>query len=141
MLTDGIGRARHHFGWHRGYSTDPDADTAAAVAQRTGTNVFAIYAPASALYRHSYWQGINGQTNLTRLTDQTGGASFYLGLHSPVTIQPYLAQLQTTLDNQYLLSFSLKSGKKPGLQAVNLSTDLAGVDLAAHDAVWVAGGK
>jgi hypothetical protein len=141
MITDGIGRIRHHFGWHRGYSTDPDADTAAAVAQRTGTNIFAIYAPASSLYRHNYWQGISGQTNLTRLADQTGGASFYLGLHSPVSIQPYLSQLQKILDNQYLLSFSLKSGKKPGLQTVNLSTDLAGVDLAAHDAVWVAGGK
>ena len=141
VITDGIGRGQSYSGWHRGYGQDPDADTASAVAQRTGTNIFAIYAPASGLSRHGYWDGMNGQMNLTRLTDQTGGASFYLGLHSPVSIQPYLAQVQTMLDNQYLLSFSAKATKRAGLQPVKISTDLAGVDLAAHDAVWVAGQK
>jgi hypothetical protein len=141
VITDGIGRGQSYSGWHRGYGQDPDADTASAVAQRTGTNIFAIYTPASGLSRHGYWDGMNGQMNLTRLTDQTGGASFYLGLHSPVSIQPYLAQVQTMLDNQYLLSFSAKATKRAGLQPVKISTDLAGVDLAAHDAVWVAGQK
>ena len=141
VITDGIGRGQSYSGWHRGYGPDPDADTASAVAQRTGTNIFAIYTPASGLSRHGYWDGMNGQMNLTRLTDQTGGASFYLGLHSPVSIQPYLAQVQTMLDNQYLLSFSAKATKRAGLQPVKISTDLAGVDLAAHDAVWVAGQK
>jgi hypothetical protein len=141
VITDGMGRGQSHLGWHRGYVQDSDADTASAVAQRTGTNIFAIYAPASGLSRHGYWDGMNGQMNLTRLTDQTGGASFYLGLHSPVSIQPYLAQVQTMLDNQYLLSFSAKATKRSGLQPVKISTDLAGVDLAAHDAVWVAGQK
>jgi hypothetical protein len=141
VITDGIGRGQSSSGWHRGYGQDPDADTASAVAQRTGTNIFAIYAPASGLSRHGYWDGMNGQMNLTRLTDQTGGASFYLGLHSPVSIQAYLAQVQTMLDNQYLLSFSAKATKRAGLQPVKISTDLAGVDLAAHDAVWVAGQK
>jgi hypothetical protein len=141
VITDGIGRGQSYSGWHRGYGQDPDADTASAVAQRTGTNIFAIYTPASGLSRHGYWDGMNGQMNLTRLTDQTGGASFYLGLHSPVSIQPYLAQVQTMLDNQYLLSFSAKATKRAGLQPVKISTDLAGVDLAAHDAVWVAGKK
>jgi hypothetical protein len=141
LLTHGVGRDRHHFLRGHGYSLDADADTATAVAQRTGTNIFAIYAPGSTYLRHRYWEGVNGQLNLTRLTDRTGGASFYLGLHSPVTIQPYLAQLQTIFDNQYLLSFSAKEGKKSGLQTINLSTDVAGVDLATHQAVWVAGGK
>jgi hypothetical protein len=141
VITDGIGRGQSRLGWHRGYVQDSDADTASAVAQRTGTNIFAIYAPASGLSRHGYWDGMSGQMNLTRLTDQTGGASFYLGLHSPVSIEPYLAQVQTMLDNQYLLSFSAKATKRAGLQFVKISTDLAGVDLASHDAVWVAGQK
>lgn len=141
MVTDGIGRERHHLGWHRGYRTDADADTASAVAQRTGTNIFTIYAPGSPRYRHSYWAGVNGQMNITRLSDSTGGAAFYLGLHGPVSFRPYLDQLQTIFDNQYLLSFSAKAGKRSGLQSINLSTEVAGVDLAAHDAVWVAGRK
>jgi hypothetical protein len=141
MITDGIGREGHHGGRHLGYRTDVDVDTACAVAQRTGTNIFSIYAPGSARIRHGYWAGVNGQMNMTRLSDSTGGAAFYLGLHSPVSIRPYLDQLQSRLDNQYLLSFSAKAGKRSGLQTINLSTEVAGVDLAAHDAVWVAGGK
>jgi len=141
MLTDGIGRERHHFGGGHGYRTDVDVEAASSVAQRTGTNIFTIYAPGAPHFRHTYWDGLNGQMNMTRLSDSTGGASFYLGLHSPVSIGPYLGQVQKMLDNQYLLSFSAKSGKRSGLQSINLSTEVAGVDFYAHDAVWVAGGK
>jgi hypothetical protein len=141
MITDGIGRERHHLGWHRGYRTDPDADTASVVAQRTGTNIFTVFAPGAARFHRNYWAGMNGQMNMTRLSDSTGGASFYLGLHSPVSLRPYLGQLQTIFDNQYLLSFSAKLGKRSGLQSIKLSTEVAGVDLSTHDAVWVAGEK
>lgn len=141
MFTDGNGRDRHNYGWHRGYRLDADVNTATAVAQRTGTNIFSIYTPASLRSGRNYWAGMNGQMNLTRLSENTGGASFYLGLHSPVSIQPYLQQLQTTLNNQYVLSFSAAAGKRSGLQSISLSTELAGVDLSAHNAVWVAGGK
>ncbi|MGB6692081.1 MAG: hypothetical protein WBE76_29915 [Terracidiphilus sp.] len=140
MLTSGIGRDGH-IGWRRGYRTDVDVETASAVAQRTGTNIFSIYAPGASRFHRGYWAGVNGQMNMTRLSDSTGGAAFYLGLHSPVSIRPYLDQLQTMLDNQYLLSFSAKPGKRPGLRSINLSTEVAGVDLAAHDAVWIAGGR
>jgi hypothetical protein len=143
MITSGVGRGfdRHHMNWRLGYRMDPDVDTASSVAQRTGTNIFAIYTTNSAHFRFSQWSMMNGQMNLSRLTDRCGGASFYLGLHSPVTIQPYLAELQRVFDNQYLLSFSAKAGKKAGLQSISLSTEVAGVDLAAHDAVWVAGAQ
>ena len=141
MFTDGNGRDGFHRGWHRSYHTEPDADTAISVAQRTGTNIFTIYAPGSARAWRGTWSGLNGQFNMTRLSDSTGGASFYLGLHAPVSIQPYLTQVQTMLDNQYILSFYAKPGKKAGLQSINLSTEVAGVNLAAHDAVWVAVNK
>jgi hypothetical protein len=140
MFTSGIGRDRHHF-WHRGYWMDADVDTASAVAQRTGTNIFSIYTRNSAAYRTGYWDGTNGQLNLSRLSDRTGGASFYLGLHNPVSIEPYLGELGRIFDHQYLLSFDAESGKKSGLQTISLSTPVAGVDLAAHDAVWVAGAE
>ena len=142
MLTDGIGRGRfHRFGWHNSYRTDPDADTAVAVAQRTGTNIFTMYVPGSARGWRGTWAGLNGQFNMTRLSDSTGGSAFFLGLHSPVTISPYLGQVQKMLDNQYILSFIAKPGKKAGLQPITLSTEVAGVDLAAHNAVWVAGSR
>ena len=127
--------------WRMGYRQDPDVDTATAVAQRTGTNIFTIYTPSSAYLRYSQWALVNGQMNMSRLSEHTGGAAFCLGLHGPVTIQPYLGELQRSFNNQYLLSFDAKAGKRAGLQNISLSTEVAGVDLSAHDAVWVAGAK
>lgn len=141
MFTDGAGRERYHGGWHRGFHNDVDADTATAVAQRTGTNVFTIYTPGRTKMVRSRWAVLNGQENMTRLSEATGGASFYFGVHGPVSIRPYLGQLETMLNNQYLLSFSAKSGKKAGLQTIKLSTEVAGVELAAHDAVWIGSEK
>ena len=141
MFTSGMGCERHRVFWHRGYQIDPDVDTAIGVAQRTGTNIFSIYTPASPINRQRYWDGMNGQMNMSRLSDSTGGAAFYLGLHNPVTIQPYLGELQRMFDNQYILSFTANGGKKSGLQPVKLTTEVAGVDLSAHNAVWVAGAK
>jgi hypothetical protein len=143
MITSGIGRGhdRHFMNWRMGYRQDPDVDTATAVAQRTGTNIFSIYTAGAAHFRYSQWALMNGQMNLSQLSDRTGGAAFYLGLHNPVTIQPYLSELQRMMNNQYLLSFSAKAGKKSGLQTINLSTEVAGVDLTAHNSVWVEGAQ
>jgi hypothetical protein len=136
MVTDGIDRARRQLSG-RGLMSNPDVDSAAFVAQKTGTIIHTIYTPGTGRVHRSYMQGTNGQMDMARLSGKTGGRSFYLGLHSPVSFQPYLNELQRVLDNQYLLSFNATPGKKPGLQYVKLSTELAGVDLAAHDAVWV----
>lgn len=140
MFTSGIGRDRNHF-WYGGYRFDADADTASKVAQKTGTNIFSIYTPHANRNRSGYWGGINGQMNLSWLSDRTGGVSFYLGLHHPVNIEPYLGELQRILDHQYLLSFDARAGMKAGLQTISLSTPVAGVEFAAHDAVWVDGAK
>ena len=141
MFTDGSGRERHFRGWYRGYHNDADVDRATAAAQRTGTNVFTIYTSGRTKIARSRWAIINGQANMTRLSEATGGTSFYVGFHGPISIGSYLSQLQTMLNNQYLLNFSAKSGKKSGLQSIKLSTDVAGVELATHNAVWVAGEK
>lgn len=141
MVTDGIDRARRHFAWHRGYQPYSDAENASIVAQKKGVIIHTIYAPGASHMRRNYWDAMNGQMNSAVLSDRTGGQSFFLGLHGPVTIAPYLSTLQKTLDNQYLLSFSVAPGKKAALQNVKLSTVVAGVDLATHDAVWVPAAK
>jgi len=137
MITDGIDRARRVGPGFRGLGTNPDADSAADVAQRTGTIVHSIYAPGVGRMHRNYWEANNGQMNISRLSDVTGGESFYLGLQSAVSFAPYLDDLQKILNNQYILTFSAKPGKKAGLQYVKVSTELAGVELSAPDAVWV----
>jgi hypothetical protein len=140
MVTDGIDRARRAPRW-RGLITNPDADSASNVAMRRGTIIHTIYAPGVGRLHRNYWEATNGQMSIAKLSDVTGGESFYLGLQSPVSIAPYLDNLQKILDNQYWLSFSTTPGEKAGLQYVTLNTQVAGVDLAAPEAVWVPSAK
>jgi hypothetical protein len=140
MVTDGIDRAHRGVGW-RGLSNNPDVDSASAVAMRTGTTIHTIYAPGSGRQRRNHWAATNGQMAIARLSAITGGESFFLGLQHPVNFKPYLESLQKTLDNRYLMSFSARPGAKAGLQPVTLSTEIAGVELSAPDAVWVPAAK
>jgi hypothetical protein len=140
MVTDGIDRARGGPRW-RGLSTNPDVDIASDVAMRTGTIIHTIYAPGTGRLHRNYWEANNGQMGLAKLADVTGGESFFLGLQSPVSFRPYLDDLQKTLNNRYLLSFSAKPATKAGLQYISLSTEIAGVEFSAPDAVWVPAAK
>jgi len=140
MITDGIDRARGG-SRGRGLSMNPDVDSAGDVAQRTGTIIHTIYNPGVGRAGRNFWEANSGQLGISKLSDVSGGESFYLGLQSAVSFAPYFDQLQKILGNQYWLGFSAKAGKKPGLQYVSISTTIAGVDLASADGVWVAGAK
>jgi len=136
MVTDGVDRARRGTSW-RGLNTNPDVDSAADVAMRTGTIIHTIYTPGVGRWARNYWEATTGQMGISKLSDVTGGESFFLGLQTPVSFSPYLDQLQKILDNQYLLSFSAAPAKKGDLRYVTLNTEIAGVEFAAPDAVWV----
>lgn len=137
VLSDGVDRMHRTLHARRGFTTNPDVDVAATLAQQSGTIIHSIYVPGARLTRRAYWPLTNGQSHMALLSEKTGGQSFYLGLQTPVSLTPYLDQLQTVFANQYVLSFSATPNKKPGLQSVKLSTDVAGVALSAHQAVWV----
>lgn len=137
MVTDGVDNFRQKSFQRRGLYLSPDVDSAVTVAQKTGTVIYTIYAPGTAPSRRNYWQMTSGQMGIASLADRTGGESFFLGLHQPVSFKPYLDNLQKFLDNQYLVSFSATPGKRPGLHKINVSTEIAGVELFTHDAVWV----
>jgi hypothetical protein len=133
LVSDGIDRAG------RGSNTllNPDVDVASDVAQRTGTMIHTIYSPGVGHWHRNFWRATNGANGLAKLSDVTGGESFYLSYQSPVSFAPYLDRLQKVFDNQYLLSFSANPDKKAGLLRVSISTEIPGVDLNAGDAVWV----
>jgi hypothetical protein len=103
--------------------------------------IHTIYTPGARHGRLSYWRAQSGQVNMARLSAKTGGMSFHMGLHPAVSFAPYLNDLQRGLDNQYLWSFEATPGRKPLYQAVSLDTEVAGVRLAAQDAVWIPGSR
>jgi hypothetical protein len=139
MITDGIDRS--HLGPRHFPGINPEVDIASTVAQRTGTIVHTIYAPGVGRLRYNFWEATNGQNGIAKLSDETGGESFFLGRQPAVTFEPYLNQIAKILENQYLLTFEAKPAKKAGLQTVALITEIAGVEFAAADNVWVPAAK
>src|ERR1700727_215014 len=137
MITDGIDRFRGG-PRHRGLSfISPDVDSASAVAQRTGTIVHTIFTRGVGRRGSNFWEITNGQNSMAKLSDETGGESFFLGTQNPVSFRPYLDTLQNGLDNRYLLEFNAVPGSKSGLQYVKLATEVAGVELDSADSGWV----
>lgn len=137
LLTHGIDRAHRE----RNALLNLDVNSASDVAQRTGTVIQTIYA-LGGHWRRNFWEATYGENGLAKLSSVTGGESFFVGLGTPaVSFKPYLDQLQNILDNQYLLSFTVKPEKKAGLQPVTISTEIAGVDLNATEEVWVPAAK
>jgi hypothetical protein len=137
MITDGIDRFRGVQS-HRSLSNvSPDVDSASRVAQRTGTTIHTIFARGVGRVATNFWEITNGQNGIAKLSDQTGGESFYMGTQNAVSFKPYLDSLQRSLDNQYLLEFHAAPGKKPAPLYVKLSTEVAGVELNSADSVWV----
>jgi hypothetical protein len=137
MITDGIDRFRGG-PRYRGFSyISPDVDSASAVAQRTGTIVHTIFTRGVGRRASNFWEITNGQNSMAKLSDETGGESFFLGTQNSVSFRPYLDSLQRGLDNRYVLEFNALPGNKSGLQDVKLTTEVAGVELDSADSVWV----
>ena len=139
MITDGIDR-HHDVDHRRGLSfISPDVDSASRAAQRTGTVIDTIYTHGVGRWSRNFWEITNGQNNLARLSDATGGESYFLGAHNAVSFRPYLDDITKALANQYLLEFQPSPRKKPGLHYVSLATPVAGVELDSADAAWAQG--
>jgi len=137
MITDGIDRFRSG-PRYRGLSfISPDVDSASAVAQRTGTTIHSIFTRGVGRWGSNFWEITNGQNGIAKLSDETGGESFFLGTQNLVSFKPYLESLQRNFENRYLLEFNALPGSKPGLQPVQLTTEVAGVELDSADSVWV----
>ena len=135
VVSDGVDR---YYGV--GDLQDPYLIAAIEDAQRSGTVISAIYNPGVGHFGHSYWLSYWGQLYLSSMAERTGGEGYYIGFTgAPVTFAPYLDDVAHRLNHQYLLSFLAKPRKKPGLQRVNLKTEVHNVDLVAADQVYVAG--
>jgi hypothetical protein len=137
MITDGIDRFHNWPHERRLDYVSPYVDSASYAAQRTGTVIDTIYARGVGRWGRNYWEITNGQNNIARLSDATGGESYFLGPQNAVSFRPYLDDISNAIANQYLLEFTAAPGKKSGLRYISLNTRIAGVELDSADGVWV----
>ena len=132
MISDGIDRL-----WGSG-PDDPYVSSAIEKAQRAGVLVYAIYTPGVGHYGRSFWRTWWGQIDLSRVADESGGESYYIGFYGPpVSFAPYLDEVKHRLDHQYLLTFEAQSRNKAGLQRVKITTEEPNVELVSADSFYV----
>lgn len=117
--------------------SNPYLDEAIDHAQRAAVQVSSIYTPTAGHAGHSFWRLNWGQNNLSRLSDETGGEAYYLGLEAPVSFGPYLDQSAARLQHQYKLTFLAKRGSKPGSHRLRLQTEVPNAELVAQSRVYV----
>ena len=122
-------------------SQDSYLQNAIAQAQRSGTQVYTIYASGSGHFGHSLWRVNQAQSNLSQLADQTGGESYFQGTGTPINFTPFLDQFADRLNHQYKLTFLVTAGKKASYLHVRLETEVANVELVTADNVLVPAAK
>jgi hypothetical protein len=137
VASDGID---HFYGV--GDLQDPYLSAAIEDSQRAGVLIYAIYTPGAGHFGHDYWANYWGQLYLSKLTDETGGESYYIGFSgAPVAFAPFLNDAAGRWNNQYLLSFVPKPQKKAGMQNVKLRTEVPNAELVGASRVYVPAGK
>jgi hypothetical protein len=116
---------------------DPDLDTTVARAQKQNINVWTIYVPDAGHVGRREFRVFNAQSNLSRLSEETGAESYYLGVGSPVTLKPYFDEIQMHLSNQYLLSFVGNGGKKGKFERVRVVSEVPNVEFLTPSEVFL----
>jgi len=117
---------------------DPDLESTIERAQKQNINVWTIYYPDEGHVGRRYFRVFNAQANLSRLSEETGAESFYLGVERPVSLKPYFDEIQEHLNNQYLLSFNATgAGTKGKFERVRVATEIPGVEFMTPSEVFL----
>ena len=115
---------------------DPDLDSTISRAQKQNINIWTIYVPDAGHVGNRSFRVFNAQSNLSRLSEETGAESYYLGSGMPVTLKPYFDEIQMHLNNQYLLSFVGNGGKKGKFERVRVVTEVPNVEFLTPSEVF-----
>jgi hypothetical protein len=116
---------------------DPDLDTTVAHAQKQNINIWTIYVPDAGHVGRREFRVFNAQSNLSRLSEETGAESYYLGFGSPVTLKPYFDEILMHLNNQYLASFVGNGGKKGKFERVRVVSEVPNVEFLTPSEVFL----
>lgn len=103
-----------------------DLQRAITDAQRRGIAVYAFYAPSVATQNQILVA--NAQSSLQRLADETGGRAFFQGTGAPVSFDPYLKNLTSSLETQIALTY-LSTHLNKGFHRIKVRSATPGVEL------------
>lgn len=95
-------------------------------AQRRGIAIYAFFAPSLAAQNPIL--SANAQSSLQRLADETGGRAFFQGTGAPVSFDPYLKNLTSSLETQIALTY-LSTHTEKGFHRIKVRSATPGVEL------------
>jgi hypothetical protein len=135
LIADGIDRFRGD------YPTSPDVDATVDNAQKAGIMIHTLFATGVGRAGRNSFRVSLGQSNLSKISDATGGESFFQGFQTPVSFSPFLQQLDMVLKNQYWLSYATDRSKKAKgeLRKFRVRTEQKEVEISAADRIFVPG--
>ena len=106
----------------------PELDRAITRAQRRSIAVYSIWSPTSVTQNGNAAFITAGQSALQKLSDETGGRSFYLGSIPAVSFLPYLKDLGLLLGRQFALTY-LSTHMKKGYHRVDVTSTNPDVEI------------
>lgn len=82
-----------------------DLEQAVLKAQRKGVAIYSFFSPTTTSEGRNSTLIFAGQGALAKISDQTGGRSFYQGSIAPPSYVPYLRELSMSLNRQFSLTY------------------------------------
>jgi VWFA-related protein len=105
-----------------------DLQRAVNEAQRRGVAIYGFYSPTFASAANRTLAG-NAQSSLLRLSHETGGMAFFQGTGAPVSFEPFIRELDVSLQKQAALTF-LSTHMKKGFHKIEVKSATPGVRVA-----------
>lgn len=132
MITDGVDNYEVRYD-----PQDPYVQGAIHDAVRSRISVYSIYWRSKGVSDRGWYAANDGQNLLAQLTEDTGGYSYWQGIGNPVSLQPYLKDLDRRLQNQFGLSFTAPLHNGPGVENLSLRANGTSAKLVAPRMVYV----
>jgi VWFA-related protein len=105
-----------------------DLQRAVNEAQRRSVAIYGFYAPSQIAAANPLLVS-NAQSSLLRLSNETGGHAFFQGTGAPVSFEPFIRELDSSLQKQAALTF-LSTHLKKGFHRIEIKSATPGVDVA-----------
>jgi hypothetical protein len=117
----------------------PDLQPLIDRAQRQNTNIWSVYYPSAGHRGRSFFLLNTAQTNIDKLSEDTGAESYYLGSGMPVSLKPYFDEIGQHLNNQYLITVAGNGGEKGKYQSVKVKTPVENLEIITPQSVYFGG--
>ncbi|HVN94543.1 MAG TPA: hypothetical protein VMT38_12650 [Terracidiphilus sp.] len=116
MLTDGVDYYNPRYD-----PNDPYVQAAITDSVKNHLVVYSIYWRSTGRFDRTGYANFTGQNLLSEVTAATGGENYWQGYGNPVSLEPYLSDINRRLDNQYELRFITPINGKPQMASLKLN--------------------